>query len=112
MVGAAFFLPMLFLPGTELPSRIDSNGILAIVYLGAFVTMGAYGLYNFGISRVPASQASAFVNLIPVFTIILGRLILNEQFTLWQYPATALIFAGILFSQDIGRRSPAAQSAG
>ena len=112
LVGGAFFLPMLFLPGTELPSRFDGNGILAIVYLGAFVTMGAYGLYNYSVSRVPASQASAFVNLIPVFTIILGRWILNEQFTLSQYPAAGLIFVGIFLSQEIGRRSPATQSAG
>ena len=112
LVGTAFFLPMLFLPGTELPTRFDGNGVLAIFYLGAFVTMGAYGLYNFGISRVPASQASAFVNLIPVFTIILGKVILNEQFTLTQYPAAGLIFIGIFLSQEIGRRSPAAQSVG
>jgi drug/metabolite transporter (DMT)-like permease len=110
LVGTAFFLPMLFLPGTEWPTRFDGNGILAIVYLGAFVTMGAYGLYNFGISRVPASQASAFVNLIPVFTILLGRLILDERFTFSQYPAAALIFIGIFLSQKIRRRSPAIPS--
>ena len=28
-------------------------------YLGTLVTLGAYGLYNFGLSRIPASQASA-----------------------------------------------------
>ena len=112
LVGLAFFLPVLFLPGTELPTRFDGNGVLAIVYLGAFVTMGAYGLYNFGISRVPASQASAFVNLIPVFTILLGRLILNEAFTPSQYPAAGLIFIGIFLSQEIRHRSPAPQSAG
>jgi len=112
LVGSAFFLPILFLPGTEWPTRFDGNGIMAIFYLGVFVTMGAYGLYNFGMSRIPASQASAFVNLIPIFTILLGRLILNERFTLSQYPAAALIFIGIFLSQEIQRRAPAAQSAG
>lgn len=112
LVGSIFFLPMLFLPGTEWPTRFDGSGVLAIVYLGAFVTMGAYGLYNFSISRIPASQASAFVNLIPVFTIILGRLILDERFTSSQYLAAALIFAGIFLSQEIRRRAPAVQSAG
>ncbi len=112
LVGTVFFLPVLFLPGTELPTRFDGGGILAIVYLGAFVTMGAYGLYNFGISRIPASQASAFVNLIPVFTIILGRWILNERFTPAQYPAALLIFIGIFLSQEIQRRTSAAQLTG
>ena len=112
LVGSVFFLPMLFLPATVWPTQFDGQGIMAIIYLGAFVTMGAYGFYNFGISRIPASQASAFVNLIPVFTVILGRLILNERFTPLQYPAAALIFIGIFLSQELGRRSPAAQSAG
>lgn len=112
LVGSVFFLPMLFLPGTVLPTQLDGNGILAIVYLGSFVTMGAYGLYNFGVSRIPASQASAFVNLIPVFTIILGRLILNERFAVYQYPAAVLIFTGIFLSQKIRRRSLAVESIG
>ncbi len=112
LAGTVFFLPILFLPATAWPTQLDGHGIMAIVYLGAFVTMGAYGCYNFGISRIPASQASAFVNLIPVFTVILGRLILNERFTPLQYPAAALIFIGIFLSQEFGRRSPAAQSAG
>ena len=112
LVGSIFFMPMLFLPATVWPTRFDGLGIMAIIYLGAFVTMGAYGFYNFGISRIPASQASAFVNLIPVFTVILGWLILNERFTPLQYPAAALIFIGIFLSQKLGRRSPATQSAG
>ncbi len=65
-----------------------------------FVTLGAYGLYNFGVSRIPASQASAFVNLIPVFTVILGWIILNERFAPVQYLASALVFSGIFLSQD------------
>ena len=112
LAGSVFFLPMLFLPGTEWPTTFDVHGVTAIIYLGAFVTMGAYGLYNFGISRIPASQASAFVNLIPVFTIVLGYLILNERFTLSQYPAAALIFIGIFLSQEIRRRRISTQPVG
>ena len=100
MVGSLFFLPLLFLPSTALPSHFDPGGVLAIIYLGAFITLGAYGLYNFGVSRIPASQASAFVNLIPVFTILLGWIILGERFTPVQYLASGLIFIGILISQD------------
>ena len=73
---------------------------LAVIYLGAFISFGAYGLYNFGVSRIPVSQASAFVNLIPVFTVLLGWLILGEQFTPTQYLAALLILTGIFLSQD------------
>jgi len=102
--GSIFYLPFLFLPTTALPSRFVIVPALSIVYLGIFVTMGAYGLYNYAVSKVPASQASAFVNLIPVFTVILGRVILDEHFTAIQYIASAIVIAGVFMSQDMSRR--------
>jgi drug/metabolite transporter (DMT)-like permease len=102
--GSIFYLPFLFLPTTALPSRFDAVPALSIIYLGIFVTMGAYGLYNYAVSKVPASQAAAFVNLIPVFTVILGRIILGENFTALQYAASAIVIAGVFMSQDMSRR--------
>ncbi|MBT8329347.1 MAG: DMT family transporter, partial [Desulfofustis sp.] len=72
---------------------------LAVIYLGSFVTLGAYLLYNYGVSKIPASQASAFVNLIPVFAVILGFLILGERFTPIQFVASALVLLGVFISQ-------------
>lgn len=80
-LASLFYLPILFLPSTRLPVQFDLGGTFAVIYLGAFISFGAYGLYNSGVSRIPVSQASAFVNLIPVFTVQLGWLILGEQFT-------------------------------
>ncbi len=99
VAGCFFYLPLLWLPATVIPARLDWPIVLAIVYLGAFVTIGAYGCYNYGISRVPVSQASIFINLIPVFTLLLGWIILRERFTLAQYAAAGLIFAGIYLGQ-------------
>ena len=99
LVGSLFYFPILFLPATTLPVRFDLGGSIAVAYLGAFISFGAYGLYNFGLSRVPASQASAFINLIPVFTVLMGWLILDEKFTPSQYIAALLILSGIFFTQ-------------
>ena len=98
--GAAFFFPALFLPGTNLPTHAAPLPLLAIFYLGAGVTLGAYGFYNYGVSRIPASQATAFINLIPVFTLIMSAVILKERFALAQYLASALVFAGVILTQD------------
>jgi drug/metabolite transporter (DMT)-like permease len=98
-VGAIFFFPALWLPSTAWPTQWPWGPTLAIIYLGAVITLGAYGLYNYGVSRIPASQASVFVNLIPVFTVILGWLILDERFSRAQYLASALVFVGIYISQ-------------
>ncbi|MHC1744493.1 MAG: EamA family transporter [Syntrophobacteraceae bacterium] len=58
--------------------------------------MLAYFLYNFGLSRIPASQATPFVNLIPVFSMILGWMVLGEVLTSYQYVAAAAVLGGAM----------------
>ena len=73
---------------------------LALVRIASSVrAVGAYGLYNFGVSRLPASQASGFTNLLPVFTLIFAALLLGESLAPAQYAAAALVFAGVALSQ-------------
>lgn len=98
-IGSLFFLPFLFLPGTNLPDNFLPVPVLAIVYLGVVVTLFAYGLYNFGVSQIPANQAAGFINLIPVFSVLLGMLILGETMTFWQWCASGLVFGGVLVSR-------------
>ena len=104
LAGTLFFLPALFLESTTLPTQLETVPAAAVVYLGTFVTVGAYGLYNYGVSRIPASQATAYVNLIPVFSVVLGFLILGERFTSGQFIASGLVFLGIIVSH-LGDRS-------
>ena len=70
---AAGFCRRTFFPASgthheSVPTEITPQGAAAVVYLGVLVTVGAYGLFNFGISRLPANQASAFVNPDSLFT--------------------------------------------
>lgn len=98
-VGAVFFFPFLFTKGTQVPVHFDLVPVVAIVYLGSFITLGAYGLYNFGVSKIPASQASLFVNLIPLFTIILAFMVLDDSFTKIQYFASLMVLFGLYITQ-------------
>ena len=102
-IGAVFFLLVLLVFGVEFPSEPPLFALLAVLYLGTFVSVGAYGLYNFGVSRVPANQAAAFINLIPVCTIVLGFVLLGERLTGWQMVACLLVFTGVIISQDSRR---------
>ncbi|MGV8455706.1 EamA family transporter, partial [Pseudomonas aeruginosa] len=72
-------------------SQPSALGIQAVVYLGVVVTVGAYGLYNFGVGRLPASQASGFINLIPVFTLVFAALLLGETLNGPQMLAAGLV---------------------
>jgi drug/metabolite transporter (DMT)-like permease len=107
--GALLFLPGLFLPWTSWPSSFTWGPVLAILYLGVFVTIAAYACYNYGISRIPANRAGAFVNLIPVFSVIQGYLFLGERFTAPQCAASALVFVGVFLSQGRSERNNAGQ---
>jgi drug/metabolite transporter (DMT)-like permease len=105
--GAIFFFPALFLPGTELPVQAEPVPLIAILYLGSAVTLGAYGLYNYGVSKIPASQATAFINLIPVFSLAMSAAVLGERFSTVQYAASLLVLFGVILSQDHrGRKQP------
>ncbi|NDV28316.1 DMT family transporter [Desulfovibrio sp. JC010] len=99
-MGAIFYLPLLALPSTDLPTVFDPLAAGSIIYLGVCITIGAYGLFNFGMSRLPANQTTAYVNMIPVFTLFLGWLILGETFTSIQFIAAALVMGGVILSQD------------
>jgi drug/metabolite transporter (DMT)-like permease len=99
VVGTLFFLPLIFLPGTKLPDSFQPGPAFAILYLGAVITLGAYGLYNFGLKHIPASSAAIYVNLIPVFSVILGWLILDETLSASQSVAAVVVMAGVFLSR-------------
>ncbi|MFC6670133.1 DMT family transporter [Marinobacterium aestuariivivens] len=97
--GTLFFLPALALPSVTLPTVWVPEAVLAILYLGLVVNIFAYGLYNLGVSWIPASQASAYINLIPVFTVVLAYLLLRETLNYEQLAASALVIGGVILSQ-------------
>ncbi len=109
IAGSIFYFLMLLLPSTTLPVTVlpMSLSTWAIVYLGAAVTMGAYGFFNFGVSKIPAGQASTFINLIPIFALIFGMIVLNERLTFQQYMACIVILTGIFLSQQCPRKRTA-----
>jgi drug/metabolite transporter (DMT)-like permease len=99
LMGMLFFLPLAWLPAVDMTAHLEVDFFLAIGYLGAFITIGAYGLYNFGISRMPVGRAATFVNLIPIFTVFWGWLLLGERFSLQQYAAAVVTLVGVYLSQ-------------
>ncbi len=97
-IGSVFFFPFLFLPGVGFSITWETTSALAVIYLGTFITLGAYGCYNYSVSRIPASRAAGYVNLIPVFGVILGMTILGDKLNLSQWLACGLVFCGVWLS--------------
>ncbi|MGE6147829.1 DMT family transporter [Aeromonas media] len=111
-VGTLFFAPFAF--SESWPITWDWQDMGVILFLGAFVTLGAYLLYNWSVTQVKVTLAAAYVNLIPVFTLLLAYLLLGETLGALQWVACAAVLAGIGVGQlPAGKhrvRSAAAQS--
>lgn len=98
-IGAVFFFPFFIYEYTSMEMIFSQEAVLWIFYLGIVVTLGGYGLYNFALTKITASKAAIFINLIPVFTLLLAYIILKENITSSQLIASAVILAGVAISQ-------------
>lgn len=99
VVGALFFALLIWGLKVPIPDFIPMEAVWTIVYLGVFVTFGAYFCFSFAMGRMPAGQATAFINLIPVLTLFFGWLMLGEVFKPIQFGAGAMVIAGVFLSQ-------------
>jgi len=98
-IGAIFFFPFFIYEYFTKEMNFTTESILWLVYLGVVVTLGGYGLYNFALTKIQASKAAMFVNLIPVFTLILAFFVLGEKLTTQGLIASATILIGVILSQ-------------
>jgi len=102
--GMIFYLPLALWEWQGVMPIMSLDGILSILYLGVVVTLGGYGLFNFSLTKLPASRASVFINLIPAFVVILAFLILGETLNLNQLFAAGVIFLGVFITQTNFKR--------
>lgn len=63
-------LPLVAFTGVSLPST--TGGALGLAYIVVFPSMAGYALWNIGASRVGPARAGIFLNLLPVFTVLIA----------------------------------------
>lgn len=98
-IGAIFFIPFASYEMINTEFVFNLEAMLWVLYLGVIVTLGGYGLFNFALTTIDASKVSVFVNLIPVFTLILAFLILGERLSMLEFIASGVILFGVIISQ-------------
>lgn len=97
--GVIFFLPGLGYLLQTPASAWTTEIVLSLLFLGGLVTLGAFGLYNWGMSRITASRASIFINLVPVFAVAIGWGLLGESLSFYQCLAAVTVISGVWISQ-------------
>lgn len=98
-VGTLFIIPVIYFSGTPWPVEWPLRPTIMLVLSGVVTTFGVYALFNSCIPKMPLSRLTSFVNLVPVFTIALGILIMGERLTLLQGTCSAIILLGVVISQ-------------
>ena len=105
LAGSLFFSPGLVLLFKGEAICWTGALVFAILFLGVLVTLGAFGLYNWAMSRLPASRASAFINLVPVTAVAIGWLAMGESLNGLQSAAAVAVIVGVGISQKKARSS-------
>lgn len=101
VAGAVFFLPGILLEPLPVGVDIPVGAWVAVLYLGLFVTLGAFGLYNMAMTFMPAGRAAVAINMVSPVALISGWLVLGEVMTPMQLAACALVGVGVV----VGGRS-------
>jgi drug/metabolite transporter (DMT)-like permease len=98
-VGAVFFLPMALAsgPATWLSAPPVAWG--CVIYLGIFVSLVAFGLYNSALRALPASRAALSINLIPAVALLAGWIVLGESLNAVQTAACAVAIGAVVFGE-------------
>jgi drug/metabolite transporter (DMT)-like permease len=102
-LGALFQLPVAWWGGAPgLPAT--PLGWAALLGLGLGCTAGAYGLWNVGLERLPASRAGVYINLEPVVGAALGVAILGETMSAGLLGGGGLVLAASILASLPSRK--------
>ena len=82
-------------------TALSWRGASGIAFLGLFGTAIAFTWYSEGINRIGSTRSAAFINLVPVFAVLLGALLLGERLASGVLTGGALVIAGVLLTSRI-----------
>ena len=82
--------------------EVSWRGGSAIVFLGLFGTAISFTWYSEAIGRIGSTRAAAFINLVPVFAVLLGALILHERLGAAVLGGGVLVLIGVWLTNRTG----------
>lgn len=119
IIGMIYFIPMVFIMEKFMPSDFGNVRayIVPLVCLGIFCSAIAYALWAYAYSKLGASKANVYTNLIPVFTAIFSYIILifnrdnmdisdieAYELNVQKIAGIALVVGGLFLSQKKSRK--------
>lgn len=104
LVGLISLIPFVIAdnPATYL-NNVTWKGWLSVLYMAIFASAIAFLFQQTSIKKIGAIKTMSFINLVPVFSIILSALILKEKITLIKFFSMLLIIVGVYLNSTINR---------
>ncbi|WP_162287814.1 DMT family transporter [Indiicoccus explosivorum] len=91
--------------------HLDAAAILAILYVSTFASVIAYLAWNAGVRVVGAGTAAPFINLLPVWTVVFGLVLLNEELAVLTLAGGIITITGALLASYRGTAAQGAKRA-
>ncbi|WP_256930754.1 DMT family transporter [Pseudomonas sp. ABC1] len=99
LLGLPFILPFYLLELSVVGGfEVNLSNLSAIAYTAVFSSLVAYLAWNHGVSVLGAAKASLTNYLMPVFTALLGWVLLHEPLQPYHLVGGGLIFAGLMLA--------------
>ncbi|NIC05559.1 DMT family transporter [Billgrantia bachuensis] len=99
VVFAVLFLLPPYLMGPMTP--IDGQNVWLILYAGIPASIVTTFLWMRAIRQIGASQASIFINLMPLFSALIAMALLGEQIAAFHLVGGVLVLAGVIMAQTL-----------
>ena len=77
---------------------INTNVIMAAIFIGVGPTVLSLLLWNKGVMIIGPARASLFLNMVPIYVIVLSSYLLNETLYSYQIIGMVLIIGGSLYA--------------
>jgi drug/metabolite transporter (DMT)-like permease len=87
-------------------SSTSWTGWTSIIYMAIFPTVIGYLIQQISFKYIGASRTNIFINLVPVFSIILATLILHEEFSGLKVISAGIIISGVFLNSVIKDQNP------
>jgi drug/metabolite transporter (DMT)-like permease len=81
------------------------QGWLILAYVAIGPSLLSQLFFMRGVELIGPGRAGVFVNLVPVFSAVLGVLLLSEPFAWYHGVALALVLGGIFIAERLGGKS-------
>jgi drug/metabolite transporter (DMT)-like permease len=101
ILGMLYFLPLflIFEGKTFFGDLPPLQAFYPVLGLALFCTCGSFLLFTYALKKIGLNNANVFSNMIPVFTVVLAFIILNEAISVRKLLGIMIVVTGLFLSQ-------------